>query len=81
MKHLQVPASGAWDTKVYCACGDEFTSRAMFWKHQADAYVAMTADECCDHLHQCGADPRHFHQCCQHWHGTCPACNGTGAQP
>ena len=24
---------------------------------------------CCDHLHGCGQDARHWHECCRHWHG------------
>lgn len=38
--HLQTPVPG-WDTKISCACGDRFASKAEFWKHQADAYVSM----------------------------------------
>jgi hypothetical protein len=26
-------------------------------------------DPCCDHLHGCGLDRRHYHKCCGHWHG------------
>ena len=39
-------------------------------------------DSCCDHLHGCGGDQRHYHKCCGHWHGIeplfyCEACGGT----
>ena len=27
---------------------------------------------CCDHLHGCGQDERHWHSCCGHWHGRPP---------
>lgn len=40
VRHLEVPSPN-WDTKLHCACGDRFASRAEFWKHQADAYVSL----------------------------------------
>lgn len=40
--HLQAETPG-WDTKTRCRCGEEFRSRCEFWKHQADAYVALVS--------------------------------------
>lgn len=43
VRHLQVETPN-WDTKIRCLCGADFTSRAEFYKHGYEAYLALLND-------------------------------------